>query len=46
VVHDHRAANGRPAPASGPCNLTVRDDWPKESVLDGTYKLPPVRKAQ
>jgi hypothetical protein len=34
-----------PAPASGPFNLVVRVFWPKESVLDGTYKVPPVRKA-
>jgi hypothetical protein len=30
----------------GPFNLTVRDYWPMETVLDGTYKVPPVRKAQ
>jgi len=27
-------------------NLTVRDYWPKETVLDGTYKLPPIEKVQ
>lgn len=41
-----REANWLPAPASAPFNLTVRDYWPKETVLDGTYKLPPVRKVQ
>lgn len=41
-----KEANWLPAPASGPFNLTVRDYWPKEAMLDGTYKLPPVRKVQ
>ena len=39
-----REANWLPAPASGPFNLTVRDYWPTQGVLDGSYKLPPVRK--
>jgi hypothetical protein len=34
-----------PAPASGALNL-VRDYWPKASVLDGSYKVPPVKKVQ
>ena len=38
--------NWRLAPASGPCNPTVRDDWPKEVMLDNTYKVLPVRKVQ
>jgi hypothetical protein len=41
-----KEANWLPAPTSGPFNLTVRDYWPTEAVLDGTYKLPPVRKVQ
>lgn len=41
-----KEANWLPAPASGPFNLTVRDYWPKEPMLDGTYKLPPVRRVQ
>jgi len=41
-----KKANWLPVPASGPFNLTVRNYWPKESVLDGTYKLPGVRKVQ
>ncbi len=41
-----RKSNWLPAPASGPFNLTVRDYWPNEAVLDGTYKLPPVKKVQ
>jgi hypothetical protein len=38
--------NWLPAPATGPFNLTVRDYWPKETVLDGTYKLPPIKKVK
>ena len=41
-----KESNWLPAPAGGPFNLTVRNYWPKEAVLDGTYKLPPVRKVQ
>ncbi len=41
-----KEANWLPSPASGPFNLTVRDYWPTEAVLDGTYKLPPVRRVQ
>jgi hypothetical protein len=41
-----KEANWLPAPASGPFNLTVRIYWPTAAVLDGTYKLPPVRKVQ
>ena len=36
-------SNWLPAPANGPFNLTVRNYWPTEAVLDGTYKLPPVK---
>jgi hypothetical protein len=41
-----KEANWLPAPASGPFNLTVRVYWPTPGVLDGTYKLPPVKKVQ
>jgi hypothetical protein len=41
-----KEANWLPAPASGPFSLTVRDYWPKEAVLAGTYKVPPVKKVQ
>ena len=41
-----KEANWLPAPDIGPFNLTVRDYWPKEAMLDGTYKLPPVKKVQ
>jgi hypothetical protein len=34
-----QAVNWLPAPASAPCNLTVRDYWPQERVLDGTYAV-------
>ncbi len=37
----NKEANWLPAPASGLFNFTVRDYWPTETVLDGTYKLPP-----
>jgi hypothetical protein len=41
-----KEANWLPAPANGPFNLTVRDYWPKETMLGGTYKLPPIKKLQ
>ena len=41
-----KEANWLPAPASGAFSLTVRDYWPKASVLDGSYKVPPVKKVQ
>jgi len=41
-----RQANWLPAPPSGPFNLTVRIYWPTQAVLDGVYKLPPVKKVQ
>ena len=41
-----KEANWLPAPPSGPFNLTVRDFWPQEAMLDGSYKLPPVKKVQ
>jgi hypothetical protein len=39
-----REANWLPSPTSGPFNITVRIYWPKQEVLDGSYKLPPVRR--
>lgn len=41
-----KEANWLPSPASLPFNLTVRVYQPKQEMLDGTYKLPPVRKVQ
>lgn len=41
-----REANWLPTPASGSFNLTIRNYWPKEAVLSGTYKTPPVRRVE
>jgi hypothetical protein len=41
-----KEANWLPAPARGAFSLTVRNYWPKEVVLNGGYKVPPVRKAR
>jgi hypothetical protein len=41
-----KESNWLPAPPSGMFNLTVRIYQPKQEVLDGTYKLPPVTKVQ
>jgi hypothetical protein len=41
-----KGSNWLPTPPSGMFNLTVRIYQPKQEVLDGTYKLPPVTKAQ
>jgi hypothetical protein len=39
-----KVSNWLPAPA-GPFSVTMRFYGPKTSVLDGSYRLPPVRKA-
>ena len=41
-----KESNWLPAPADGPFSVTVRIYWPTETVLDGSYRLPPVRLAQ
>jgi hypothetical protein len=41
-----KEANWLPCPPSGPFNLTIRVYQPKKEILDGTYKLPPVKKVQ
>jgi hypothetical protein len=41
-----KESNWLPAPSSGTFNLTVRNYWPSDEVLDGTYHLPPVRVAR
>jgi hypothetical protein len=39
-----KESNWLPTPPSGSFNLTVRAYQPKPSLLDGTYKLPPVKR--
>lgn len=41
-----KEANWLPTPPTGPFNLTVRVYQPMKPVLDGTYKLPPVKRVQ
>ena len=36
--------NWLPCPLSDPFNLTVRVYQPKPALLDGSYKLPPVKR--
>lgn len=42
----NKEANWLPCPPSGPFNLTIRVYQPKQAMLDGTYKIPPVRKVK
>jgi hypothetical protein len=39
----HKESNWLPAPA-GPFNVTLRMYWPKESVLDGSWKPPAIQE--
>jgi len=41
-----RQANWLPTPPSAPFNLTVRVYQPQKEVLDGAYKLPPLKRVQ
>ena len=41
-----KEANWLPTPLSGPFNITIRNYWPKKEALDGTYKVPPIKKIQ
>jgi hypothetical protein len=41
-----KQSNWLPAPRNGPFNLTLRDYWPKQTMLDDSYKLPPLIKMQ
>lgn len=41
-----KETNWLPCPPSGSFNITVRVYQPKQSLIEGTYKLPPVRKVQ
>jgi hypothetical protein len=48
VQHERPAAdkepNWLPAPASGPIRLLLRAYEPQEALLDGRYRLPPLRR--
>ncbi len=39
-----KEANWLPCPPSGPFNLTIRVYQPNKDILDGRYKLPPVKR--
>ena len=39
-----KEANWLPAPASGEFNVVIRNYWPKQEALDGTYKNPPIKR--
>jgi hypothetical protein len=39
-----KESNWCPIPPSGMFNLTVRSYQPGQGLLDGTYKLPPVKR--
>ena len=38
--------NWLPSPPTGPINVTVRVYWPEQRLLDGSYKIPPLRRVQ
>jgi hypothetical protein len=39
-----KEANWLPAPAAGPIRLLLRAYEPQEALLDGRYRLPPLRR--
>jgi hypothetical protein len=39
-----KEANWLPAPASGPFNVTLRNYWPKQAMLDGSYQVPGIQR--
>jgi len=39
-----KEANWLPAPASGEFNIVIRNYWPKQEALDGTYKNPSIKR--
>jgi hypothetical protein len=41
-----KESNWLPCPPSLPFNLTIRVYQPKKEILDGTYKIPPIRKVK
>jgi len=49
IQHDSpgkaREPNWLPAP-KGPCSVVMRLYWPKPEALDGTWKLPPLKRVQ
>jgi len=38
--------NWLPAPVEGGFNIVIRNYWPNEEALNGTYKNPPINKVQ
>jgi hypothetical protein len=40
-----KESNWLPAPP-GTFNITIRNYWPREDALNGTYKNPPIKKVQ
>jgi hypothetical protein len=41
-----KEANWLPAPPQGELNIVIRNYWPKEEALNGTYKNPPIKRVQ
>lgn len=39
-----KEANWLPTPAAGEFNIVIRNYWPKNEALDGTYKAPPITR--
>jgi hypothetical protein len=39
-----KEANWLPTPATGEFNIVIRNYWPKEEALNGTYKNPAIKK--
>jgi hypothetical protein len=43
---NRKESNWLPAPANGPFSLTVRIYQPTDAVLEGSYKLPPIKSVR
>ena len=41
-----KEANWLPCPPSDPFNLTIRVYQPEKSLLDGSYRIPPVKRVR
>jgi hypothetical protein len=41
-----KEANWLPAPPTGEFNVCIRNYWPKEAALNGTYANPPIKKVE